>query len=604
MENKKYYSRTQSYHGSHASYQNSKSGKGYCYFNPLYDIDKIEEMPFRFLFKELAVQKFNSNISNPNKAEIIRNLRKLGELMVESNADQPSQNSTIPAGYTYFGQFLDHDITAGTGQIRPDQKKLEPFPIVNDVFDPIDPEQLETLLKNMRTPNFDLDSVYGGPGLAYLEFPEFYQKGDRIKLKIGKNSIAPAGITPDPSLDTNPSEPERDLPRHTLLTQQQIESKEALQGHPATTALIGDVRNDENLIVAQFHLAFLKFHNRLVDDLRSLFPKEDDESIFIKARGEFTRIYQWLVIHDFLKTLLGSDRVDEMLEQSKGVFGSKDLFTPFEFSTAAYRFGHSMVRNTYDFNLNFGREEGGNPALLERASFELLFRFTGKGTIDPSTGQVLDPGFVENKLPNNWIIQWQRFFERQPEFDDRVTRKIDTQLAEELSKMSNEAHEHLSESDQQQVPVSPIQFDAIMKHLAIRNLLRGYLHNMPCAQDILAEINKGYGTNLPVLSQEQIQTNNSEELNNHLSESGYLDCTPLWYYILKEAEVEENGNRLGSLGSWIVGNTMIGFIQLDNKISVINEEWGPKKSEIPELKSLSGIIDFLKYANVLISQPL
>ena len=129
-------------------------------------------------------------------------------------------NEAIPAGYTYFGQFVDHDIT------------FDPVSSLQRINDP-------DALENFRTPRFDLDSVYGsGPGDEPFQYDR--DSIDGVKLLVGKGRDVNTGETTS----------EDDLPRNA-------------QG----IALIGDPRNDENIIVSQLQLAFIKLHNKFVDQI-------------------------------------------------------------------------------------------------------------------------------------------------------------------------------------------------------------------------------------------------------------------------------------------------------------------------------------------------
>ena len=136
---------------------------------------------------------------------------------------------------------------------------------------------------------------------------------------------------------------------------------------PEGFALIGDHRNDENLLVAQTHLAFLKFHNKVCDLIAgSPTPPAD---IFAEARQTVTWHYQWMVLHDFVERLTEPGIVARILNDGRKFYRFKKTpYMPVEFSAAAYRLGHSMVRQIYSHNRVFQ-----NPA----ADFEADFRVSG-----------------------------------------------------------------------------------------------------------------------------------------------------------------------------------------------------------------------------------
>lgn len=218
----------------------------------------------------------------------------------------PEENRAIAAGYTYFGQFVDHDLT------RDDR----PTTLLGTV-------DVSTLV-NLRTPQLDLDSVYGsGPTGS----PQLYA-ADHVHLLVG----APLSGSPDVGA--------RDLPRNPTTGQ----------------ALIGDPRNDENRMVAAIHSAFLRFHNQLVDDALTADPTTGPDAAFARARAAVVRTYQTIVIEDFLPTIVGRPTLDTVLRATPNGWSPSLRFysacqqMPVEFAVAAYRFGHSMVRSNYRTN--------------------------------------------------------------------------------------------------------------------------------------------------------------------------------------------------------------------------------------------------------------
>lgn len=202
-------------------------------------------------------------------------LNDLGDSMVEPAAsDDPHNNSPIPPIYTYWGQFVDHDLTANT------DRDSAVSDITKDDLKPPEPDFVKEYLKNLRQPSLNLDSVYGdGPFAESCDVPY-----DGIKLKVGEVHTGRGipGVMIPPIDDFF-----RDLPRR----------------QDDGVALIGDGRNDENLVVAQLHVAFLRFHNAAVDWVRKTHPGKDDGQVFATARDLTRWTYQWLVVHDFLRTV-------------------------------------------------------------------------------------------------------------------------------------------------------------------------------------------------------------------------------------------------------------------------------------------------------------
>jgi hypothetical protein len=426
-------------------------------------------------------------------------LKALAALMVEpedegeGGGEASSDNPGIPAGFTYFGQFIDHDIT----------------------FDPNSKLQRENdpdALRNFRTPRYDLDSVYSdGPS----DSPYLY-KADGIHLLVD---------------ETNPQE--HDLPRNLL-----------------GRALTGDPRNDENAIISQLQLAFLKFHNKVVDIITPTTPRE---MLFDEARRIVRWHYQWIVIHDFLFHILGGDDVvNDIIKLNKykvplgggtrDVQGALDVdlkfykyrnqpFMPVEFSVAAYRFGHSMVRGNYSLNAASDAEEDQIPIFGPDPTKDLR-------------------GFQKRRA--GIVIEWPRFFEfvgntakLQP------TRKIDTKLSFGLSILPDS--------------VAGDQFKA----LAVRNLLRSKALGLPSGQAVARAM--GMPKDI-ILSAADIKlTGNLAKFN---------DNTPLWFYILKEAEVRCQGKKLGPVGGRIVAEVLLGLLDGDPQ-SFLNVDplWQPKKDQ-------------------------
>lgn len=436
---------------------------------------------FRFsrMFPHLA--KFH-----PDPAALIA----LGKAMDETPS--VADHSDLPAGYTYFGQFLDHDITFDQTQGLPDGE--------------LSPEEIALGC----TPSLDLDSLYGrGPD---RETSPIYAD-DKIHLRIGQTSISGPPDEAEGLVLPN------DLPRGD---------------NPArlVEATIGDPRNDENLAVAQMHLAFLKFHNAVVDQLAA--SGSAGVALFSEARRIVTLHYQWIVLHDFLPRILEPDVLNDVLTNGRKFFQVEPgrLPTmPIEFAVAAYRLGHSMIRDTYSWNRNF------DPATLG-----LLFFFSGGS------------GDMGGNLPSNWIIDWRRFFDFRgvagvddPPFLNHI-RPIDTAMAVDLSVL----------------PGFPADDKA---SLAVRNLLRGRLVGLPSGQAVAEAIGA------PVLTPEQVRAGRHEAI---LRDHGLDVQTPLWYYILKEAEVLHNGERLGPVGSRLLAETFVGLIE-GSQTSILSGErtWQP-----------------------------
>jgi hypothetical protein len=409
-------------------------------------------------------------------------LTELGQAMSETaSALDPAtlDHPTLPAGFTYLGQFVDHDITFDqTDGLPSGELSIEE-------------------IRQGRSPSLDLDSLYGrGPAHETLEIYE----PDGIHLRVG--STTPDGFNDVAAVLPN------DLPR-TADKQAQI----------------GDRRNDENLAVAQTHLAMIKFHNFVADHLPT--PGRTPQAHFVATRRLVVQAFQSIILHDFLPRLVDQRILTDVLTNGRRWFQFdpyEEPTMPIEFSVAAYRLGHSMIRPTYEWNRFFSTDGPRDPATLE-----LLFRFTA----------LSGDFFGSATLPSNWIIDWTRFFDIadpagvvDPARSNK-TRRIDPVLTDPLANLPETAGQ------------TPPQ-------LAVRNLLRGRLLGLPSGQAVAAEI------------QEQMLTPDEVANGPHsqiLRENGFDRETPLWYYILKEAEVCSGGLHLGPVGSRILAETFVGLIE-------------------------------------------
>ncbi|TCO72461.1 peroxidase family protein [Rhodovulum euryhalinum] len=408
-------------------------------------------------------------------------LQALAQAMLDPGG-LSGDNPRIPAGFTYFGQFIDHDITLDLTSLG--EKMRDP-----------------TAVQNFRSPSLDLDSIYGrGPDGS----PHMYARDPATgkttpKLLLGRNiTVGFGNVT---------GEFRNDLPRS-----------------PEGQALIGDHRNDENLIVAQTHLSFLKFHNKVVDHLAD--QGIADEHLFHEARQTVTWHYQWLVLHDFLGRLTQPGTVDRILHDGRKFYRFKKFpYMPVEFSGAAYRLGHSMVRQDYDYNRVF-----------PNADFSLLFGFTGLsgqiiGDLAPQSPTAPLP---VSHLPSNWIIDWRRFYDLDDTMTPQATRKLDPFLAAELHTLPGGGG-----------------------NLAFRNLKRGVQMGLPSGQSVADAMNIANR----ITADELASGPDGAVAARH----GLHTQTPLWYYILKEAEVKGGGARLGPVGSAIVAEVLVGLVHGDHQ---------------------------------------
>ncbi|HXM58453.1 MAG TPA: heme peroxidase family protein [Candidatus Dormibacteraeota bacterium] len=454
-------------------------------------------------------------------------LTALGLAMQEA---APGANSNIPAGFTYFGQFVDHDLT---------RDPSVGFPVIND------PDQLE----DARTPAFDLDSVYGmGPELQ----PELYDP--HFPAKRARFMIGAAGAANDASGNPIPAGLPNDLPRGS-----------------DRTAFIGDSRNDENLVIAQTHIAFLKFHNKVIATL------PDDDDAFEQARRLVERHYHAILLDDFLARILDQDVLADVRKRGPRFlqFRAHRAFMPIEFSAAAYRLGHSMVRDRYNYNRVFHLDQSGHFPRITDATLGLLFRFTGAG------GLSANPANPNPVLPGNWVIDWRLWHEvedpahRSPHFN--VTQAIDARVTAPLFNLPKPGV----------VADDPVQ-------LAVRNLLRGSRLGLPRGQDVAEAMG------VTPLTPDEVAGGTGGDV---LRQFGFDKETPLWFYILREAELA-GGDHLGQVGSRIVAETFVALLGADDDSIVHQDGFRPAlPSRDPDKFTFADLLLFVNDINPIGPDP-
>ncbi len=382
---------------------------------------------------------------------------------LEHSENNPN-NSTHTAGITFLGQFLDHDITSDAGSTLGRPMSLRRS-------------------TNTRSAKLDLDSVYGG---GPDETPDLYSDEDEFKLRVESGGLF------------------EDLPRDS-------------EG----VAIIGDPRNDENLMISGLHASFLLFHNAVLDRVRA--GNLRDRAAFEEAQRLVRWHYQYIVVNEVLPQFVGQDMVDSVLANGPQHYTSPQAQIPVEFQTSAYRFGHSMIRPSYRANL---AGDDGEPF------FGLVFN---PDTVGADNG---DPDDLSGgHRAARRFIGWQTFFD----FEDgevKPNKLIDTKISTPLFQLPMGTISNLRGE-----PLGPTS-------LATRNLLRHITWGIPSGQQVAATMNA------PQLSNGDLADIN--DIATRLRGS-----TPLWLYILREAEVLARGEHLGPVGGRIVAEVFLGMLQLD-----------------------------------------
>jgi hypothetical protein len=374
--------------------------------------------------------------------------------------DEPASLGTEAAGWPFFGQFTAHDITADRSSLRSH----------------VNPSQL----RNAHTPQLNLESLYGGgpAGNPYL-----FERSDPAKLLTGPDG-------------------------HDVLRNYE------------GTAVIGDPRNDSHVFMSQMHLAFVRAHNAFVDLVRSEGTPESE--LFETAAQELRWHYQTVILREFLPLLVGPDMVASLLDEGPRFYRpSGQPFIPLEFADAAYRYGHSQIRQKYVLN------DRSEPVRI----FPDLLGF-----------QPVTP---------NHTIDWARMFDSPGQPAAARAKKIDGRLVGALISLP------LAVSGEAEVQE--------YHSLAVRDLQRGQGVGLPSGEVVARFLHE------EPLSREEVGAD----------KAGWPGETPLWYYILREADVRNNGNRLGPVGARIVGDVLVGLLDLDSSsVRHAPAGWEPRASLI------------------------
>jgi len=297
------------------------------------------------------------------------------------------------------------------------------------------------------------------------------------------------------------------------------------------TAIIGDPRNDENRVISQFQLAMIRFYNANYDAIKTTDPHKSAAEIYEEARHLVTFHYQWIVVNEFLPLLCGSKLVSEILGSGRKFYRPcNQAFIPVEFSVAAYRFGHSMI------NQELKLQPSGDTHSIFSKEF-------GRG--------------FEKIKNEKQVIEWEALFD----FDGNYQRseKLDTKLAAILLDLPFINSTNPGD-----------------RSLATRNLRRGQSFLLPSGETIAKSMDR-----------DTSEIDDVKNLIQNLAQDHNIDLengTPLWFYILAEAEeigrIDSSGSKpgegLGPVGATIVAETIIGLLEKDeNSYLGSNRDWSP-----------------------------
>jgi hypothetical protein len=378
------------------------------------------------------------------------------------------------AGWPLFGQFIAHDITA-------DRSPLAHRAELTDAV-------------NFRSPRANLECLYGG---GQVGTPFLYRRDDPALLLLGRNERGE----------------EADLPRN-----------------PEGVALIGDPRNDVHIVVSQLHVAMIKVHNRLVELARERGVATAE--VFGTARRETIWHYQWVIVNDYLPRLVGAALVGSILEHGPRFYrpdGAPRI--PLEFADAAFRYGHSQVRDSFELN------SGSNELRL----FPDLIGF--------------------RPVPAELVIEWSRFFDVSGARPAQRAKLIDGRLARSLIELPAAI-------------TGEVELEAYQS-LAGRDLERGHAYGLPSGEAVAEAMGEAPVAGDPL----------------GLRAAGWSGETPLWLYFLAESAIHGGGEQLGPSGGRIVAEVLIGILDADPGSYRANEPgWTPT---LPAREERFGLTDLL-----------
>ena len=378
----------------------------------------------------------------------------------------PENAQVMPSAYVYFGQFLAHEVS-----------RL--YAVSGDSF------------VNLNTPSLDLDTVFWRAGAA----PEDL---DSLHAAAGALTEGDAAI----GLTSN------------ALTARHNELPRWPDGRPLTP----DCRADANVFVAQMQVAFLR---RYVNQVR-----RGVDSPEIDLRDAIHEI----VIHDFLPRIVDAETWTDVMANGRRIVSPgqgfpADFLLPIEFTAAAFRFGHAMARDRYQW-----LKASSNPPIPQALSRLLDNTFNGRNLVVSNGHHV---------LAFNWEADWS---DSNSPASPNVAAPIAPAIAPSLTRIDQA---HVTDAS------GP-------SNIAFLTLRRGQVVELPSAQS-LWERHEGALPGRPLTCCE-LAENQSEGIRAALqagSPGDRLCCrTPLWFYVVREAQFHHRGAKLGPLGGRIVMETL------------------------------------------------
>jgi hypothetical protein len=472
--------------------------------------------PFTYMFKDFAHDK---KCLIPETDKTLQYLSDLGAAMRDKEFD-PKFDSMMPAAYTYFAQFVNHDINFT--DVKKENNETEFQLLADNKLAPWTDQMIDERVSNKRAGMLELDCLYGRMQADLLPPCD---KDNPDKMALGKVS------------------PYYGLPKGKDAYNDLVRGPKSQNLKDDRTALIGDRRNDSNIILSQLHVAFLRAHNAIIDQKKCT---------YVEAKQILQKHYHWLILHEFLPAIVTDETIKDVLSAPR-YHTSQGL--PFEFSVGAFRFGHSMIRRSYYYNDSF------SPESMTRLFTSAVL----------CNGLAPAPGQGDSNIRENRIIRWRNFITE----TGNKARKFRTLMVEPLFELLDDMN--------LQVPGE--------RSLAVQDLKRGYIMRVPTGQVIAEQLRVEHP--LTATNLEQVSTPRQFQV---LKDAGMLECTPLSFYVLAEAARADNG-KLGEVGGRLVAEVLIGLLR-DRPDSIVGSDWKPD----PDFGFKQGtfyLSDLLRLAGVL-----
>lgn len=319
---------------------------------------------FDRLFAEPTPVQLDERLAN--QVNDIARSRAGSSDVLPTNPDQG-----IPAGYTYLGQFIIHDLTRSQSVVG----RRDPL--------------------NAATSSLDLDSVYADGPIAC---PHLFREADRPDDSPHLFHVGQTGKPLQSSLDLPYGHP-FDVPRHNGML-----AHEPGRPSPCIVPLTADSRNDENLVICQMQAWFTGIHNRVAEYFRK---DRRGTDAYRCARAFVTTCYRRIVVYDYLRQILKEDFHQDFLLDDPQLISKGKGAIPLEFVFGAARAAHAMSRSTYTVNQYVKPDKSGLARLLSFSSRKA----------NPSL-----------PLPADWVIDWALFF-KVPQARPQLARRFSPFLA-------------------------------------------------------------------------------------------------------------------------------------------------------------------------------